>query len=239
MRLSIEKPIPEKIQEAILGMIRERSLRPGDQIPTESELCEMLGVGRSSLREAVAQMISQGLLSRTQGRGTFIRQLPVRLQGGLDELMSVTDMIKAVGAVPSTSRQEIISISASTSLAEKLAIPIGEPCVRIERIRRANDIVAAYCIDIVPSKIFDAAKSRINESLFSMLAKAGQQPSYSRTSIQPAMLTQRDLPELGEGLGLFLLLDEVHYSDAGFPICYSNDYYNSNIFKFDIMRKRA
>ncbi|WP_376915843.1 winged helix-turn-helix domain-containing protein [Paraburkholderia sp. OAS925] len=56
----------DKIQESLLTMIRERKLKPGDQIPTELELCELLGVGRSSLREAVAQMISHGLLSRIQ-----------------------------------------------------------------------------------------------------------------------------------------------------------------------------
>jgi GntR family transcriptional regulator len=60
MRLNVEQSMSDKIQESLLTMIRERSLRPGDQIPTEIELCELLGVGRSSLREAVAQMISHG-----------------------------------------------------------------------------------------------------------------------------------------------------------------------------------
>ncbi len=73
MRLSVERSMSDKIQESLLTMIRERKLKLGDQIPTEIELCELLGVGRSSLREAVAQMISHGLLERVQGRGTFIR----------------------------------------------------------------------------------------------------------------------------------------------------------------------
>ena len=133
----------EKIQESLRAMIRERALKPGDQIPTEIELCEQLGVGRSSLREAVAQMISHGLLSRIQGRGTFVRQISLKLEGGLDDLMSVTDMIKSVGAVPSTSRLQIKPIAASESLAQKLALQEGDPCMRIERVRWADDAVAA------------------------------------------------------------------------------------------------
>jgi GntR family transcriptional regulator len=238
MRLSVERSMSDKIQESLLTMIRERKLKPGDQIPTEIELCDLLGVGRSSLREAVAQMISHGLLERVQGRGTFIRQISLKLQGGLDDLMSVTDMIKSVGAVPSTSRIQMETIAASESLAEKLAIKPGDPCVRIERVRRADDAIAAYCIDTIPKTLFDAASGELGESLFGMFARIGRRLSHTHTSIQPTILTPRDLPELGDGFGLFLLLDEVDFDQGGEPLCYGNDYYNTSIFKFDLVRKR-
>ncbi|WP_413196534.1 GntR family transcriptional regulator [Pararobbsia alpina] len=228
----------EKIQESLMAMIRERALKPGDQIPTEPELCELLGVGRSSLREAVAQMISHGLLSRLQGRGTFVRQVSLKLQGGLDDLLSVTDMIHAVGGVPSTCRLQMDRIQADETLADKLRLRVGDPCVRIERVRCADDAIAAYCIDTVPKAIFDAADSQLGESLFAMFGRAGRRLSHTHTSIQPTILTQRDLPELGDSIGLFLLLDEVDFDDTGEPICYSNDYYNTSIFKFDLVRKK-
>jgi GntR family transcriptional regulator len=238
MRLSVERSMSDKIQASLLTMIRERKLKPGDQIPTEPELCELLGVGRSSLREAVAQMISHGLLERVQGRGTFIRHISLKLQGGLDDLMSVTDMIRSVGAVPSTSRIQTEVIAASESLAEKLAIAPGDPCVRIERVRRADDAIAAYCIDTIPKALFDAADGEMGESLFGMFARTGRRLSHTHTSIQPTILTPRDLPELGDGFGLFLLLDEVDFDQSGVPLCYGNDYYNTSIFKFDLVRKR-
>lgn len=236
MRLSVERSMSEKIQDALLSMIRERSLKPGDQIPTEIELCDQLGVGRSSLREAVAQMISHGLLTRVQGRGTFVRQIALKLHGGLDDLMSVTDMIRSVGAVPSTSRIDVKTIAASDELAHKLGLEVGDACVQIERVRRADDAIAAYCIDIVPKPVFDAGD--LGESLFGLLERSGVRLSHTHSSIQPTILTSRDLPELQDGFGLFLLIDEVDFDQTGRAVCYSNDYYNSSIFRFDLVRKR-
>src|ERR1700709_337822 len=215
MRLSVERSMSEKIQESLRAMIRERALKPGDQIPTEIELCEQLGVGRSSLRERVAQMISHGLLSRIQGRGTFIRQISLKLEGGLDDLMSVTDMIKSVGAGPSTSRLQIKPIAASENLAQKLALQEGDPCVRIERVRWADDAIAAYCIDIVPKALYDRAGGDMGESLFAMFERTGVRLSHTHSSIQPTVLTSSDHADLRVGVGLFLLLDEVDFDDTG------------------------
>ncbi len=96
----------------------------------------------------------------------------------------------------------------------------------------------ASCIDTIPKALFDAASGELGESLFGMFSRIGRRLSHTHTSIQPTILTPRDLPELGDGFGLFLLLDEVDFDQSGEPLCYSNDYYNTSIFKFDLVHKR-
>lgn len=50
--------------------------RPGDRMPTEPELMELFGVGRSTVREAVKILVHAGVLEVRQGDGTYVRSLP-------------------------------------------------------------------------------------------------------------------------------------------------------------------
>ncbi len=238
MRLRVERPLREKVQDGVLELIRKQRLKAGDQLPTESELSATFGVGRSTLREAVANLVSQGLLYRVQGRGTFVQRPPVVLNHDLADLKSVTELIRGIKEEPSTDRIQVKTIAAPDDLAHRLDLKPGDPCVRIERVRRAGTVIAAYCIDIVRKDVYDTCQGEIGESLFELFAAAGHPMAYTHTAIAPTVLTRRDLPEMSESVGLFLLLEEVFYDAAGMPICYSNDYYNTDVVRFDLIRRR-
>jgi GntR family transcriptional repressor for pyruvate dehydrogenase complex len=57
----------ELVADRLVALISERHLRPGDAIPTERELTERYGVGRSSVREALRVLESNGLIASTRG----------------------------------------------------------------------------------------------------------------------------------------------------------------------------
>ncbi len=65
---SLSKMVMERIKEALI----QKSLKPGDRLPTETELCESLGVGKSSVREAVKMLEVLGVVEARQGEGTFV-----------------------------------------------------------------------------------------------------------------------------------------------------------------------
>ena len=73
---AVDKPLTRRVQEALLRLIRERNYQPGEKVPTEAELGQLFGVGRSTLREAIGNLVEQGILQKSHGRGTFLRQLP-------------------------------------------------------------------------------------------------------------------------------------------------------------------
>ncbi|MFI9973671.1 GntR family transcriptional regulator [Acinetobacter baumannii] len=58
------------------ALIEERHMKKGDRLPAERQLATSLGVSRPSLREAIQQLNSQGVLISRRGDGTYIQQLP-------------------------------------------------------------------------------------------------------------------------------------------------------------------
>lgn len=67
--------IVESIIEQIVTQIRDGSLHPNEQLPSERQLIDMLGVGRSSVREALKGLDAMGLVEIRPGEGTFVREL--------------------------------------------------------------------------------------------------------------------------------------------------------------------
>ena len=65
--------LSEHAAREIVDLIQTRALQPGDLLPTEPELMQLLGVGRSSVREALHGLAVLGLVEIRQGQGTFVR----------------------------------------------------------------------------------------------------------------------------------------------------------------------
>lgn len=68
------KSVVEQIVDNITNAIINGELKPGDQIPTENELCVSMGVGRNSVREAIKILVAYGVLTIKRAEGTFVKQ---------------------------------------------------------------------------------------------------------------------------------------------------------------------
>ncbi len=65
--------LSDRMAERLRTLVAERSLQPGDRLPSERALAMELGVSRTALREAIAQLASQGLLVARVGGGTYVQ----------------------------------------------------------------------------------------------------------------------------------------------------------------------
>ena len=68
--------VSDKVVQDLRTLVEINQMQVGDRLPAERKLCEQLGVSRSSLREAIQQLTSQGMLVSKVGAGTFLQQLP-------------------------------------------------------------------------------------------------------------------------------------------------------------------
>jgi DNA-binding LacI/PurR family transcriptional regulator len=67
-----------QVEALIREEIKREGLKPGARLPTEAELCQRFDVSRSTIRQALNRLEVAGLITRTRGKGTFVRQAAVQ-----------------------------------------------------------------------------------------------------------------------------------------------------------------
>ena len=86
--------LSDRLAARLLAQIERGTLKPGDRLPTEAQLCLAHGVSRSVVREAVHQIKSRGLLRSRQGSGVYVANTPGPVALAFDP--SVLESIDAV-----------------------------------------------------------------------------------------------------------------------------------------------
>jgi len=118
----------EQVMKAILGNIKEGTLKPGEKLPTERKLAKMFGVGRSTVREAVSALAVVGYLEVIQGSGTFLK---MDVKSGESATFDFSDIQVAANIIDLVEVREILECNA-VKLAARRAEP--EDLERIEGI---------------------------------------------------------------------------------------------------------
>lgn len=132
----VEGPQPKHAQlREILRRMAEEELPPGAAIPSERELAERFGVSRLTVREAVGQLVAEGVLTRVRGRGTFIARQRLDQQ---PYLMSFTDDMRRRGLNPTTEPLRHGEEVPPSATAAALGLAPGAPAYRVQRLRRAD-----------------------------------------------------------------------------------------------------
>ena len=68
----VRRSLPQAVAQQILALIRDGTLGPGDRLPSEADLKERFGVGRSTIREALNGLVLIGAIEVRHGQGAFV-----------------------------------------------------------------------------------------------------------------------------------------------------------------------
>lgn len=139
------RPLYLQVEATLKEMIEGVVYSPGDQIPSERELSEQLGVSRMTIRRAIENLIHRGLLERRSTNGTYVRKPQVLRRVGKDFALGLTALLQMEGAVPGSRLISFTSVMAPRKIAEKLQLRLGAPVIVIRRLRLANDV--PFCIE--------------------------------------------------------------------------------------------
>lgn len=115
--------------------------RPGEQLPSEGQLCAQYGVSPMTVRRVINLLAECGLVTAFQGKGTFVKRLDLgEATFRLDEL---TDQL-AVGRDTTVRLIEARIVAAGETVARNLRVPEGERVVYIRRLILQEGLPAMY-----------------------------------------------------------------------------------------------
>lgn len=123
----------DKAVEGILNHIVTCDMRPGDAFPPERELCDEIGVSRTTLRSALTHLASTHVVERRQGSGNYLCQSRPTVQ--LDDLSGFSEIVRSIGGEPSSHVLTRDIIPAGARVASHLYLPEDGPVFHLARLR--------------------------------------------------------------------------------------------------------
>lgn len=226
----------QQVEEDIAGDILTGRLSPKTQLPKEADLMERFGVGRHTIRRAISNLESRGLVQVEQGRGTFVRE--GRLDYRLSERTRFSQNLLEQGREPlgQAVREELIA--APSVVSEALRLPQEEPVYHIVRRGFADDEPINFSNAFYPVRRFpgfdDARRS--GRSISVIFAEYGV-PDYIRlrTDIIVRMPTAEEARQLDQAMSLpVIALKKVDVDMKGTPIAYSETIWPGERVQFSI-----
>jgi GntR family transcriptional regulator len=129
-------PRYHQLKEILRERIRSGEWAPGGLIPSERELSETYHISRMTARQAITDLVNEGVFYREQGRGTFVTRNKITQQ--LIRLTGFTEDISARGQHPSTKALSLEMRPADELVAERLRVAVGTPIFCLHRLRLAD-----------------------------------------------------------------------------------------------------
>lgn len=239
-KISKDNPLPlhYQLKMVLMEMIENEVLKPGDIVPAERELCEIQGISKMTANKAIMSLVSEGVLYREQGKGTFVSKPKEKQQ--IYKLKGFTEEMEEKGYKTST---KILSFKIKNTTKKSkniLKMPENETkIIELERLRICESDPIAIETVYLPFYLFSdiTAASMEGKSLYSIFReKYGYYPEKAKQTIEPIVLSDYESTLLEQNdNALALLFSRITYMQNEIPIEYTKAINRCDKYKYEIL----
>jgi GntR family transcriptional regulator len=223
-------PLYQQLYEILHQKILLQQWKPGDRLPTESELEQQHNVSRITVRTVLDMLVKEGLIYRQAGRGTFVAH--ATLEQGLSQIISFTEDMQRRGFTVSTRVLFSGVVPATAYIAERLRIDPGEELAHLQRLRLADGepmciehsyFIHRYCPGILDHDFSTRSLREVK------IGKYGIRWAHAKQTIQAinASREMADLLGVRRG-GALLFFERISFSQDNVPMEFLQAYYRAD-----------
>ena len=225
MDIDKEIPIPYhyQLRELLRDEITSGHWEIGARMPSERELCDAFNLSRTTVREAIDALVSEGLLRREKGRGTFVAEPKIR-EMWLKEPDSFTDSMLEQGYHIETQVLNLTVIPSPQKVAHELRLRSGEPVIVLDRLRLVLQEPILIVTGYIPERLCPELVNEefAHQSLYHILAeKYHIKIARAKRTVEAVAATDEEarLLNIRQGAPL-LLIESTAYLEDGTPLEY-------------------
>jgi GntR family transcriptional regulator len=233
------QPLYHQVYRRIAAEIEDGGLQPGDRLPSERWLCDELGVSRATVRRAIEELVSDGLVEG-RGRGSFVTGQA--LAEPRDTLMSLSELGRSRGLVASA-RVLLLQVRPATiDEADALAIAPGAELFELRRLRMLDGMPISIDSNRIPLRLAPSLREVdfTGASLYDTLEREGHRLVRADYDVEAraADADEAELLELEVGAPV-LLTTTMAVDEAGRIVDIGRTTYRADRYRFQatLMRR--
>jgi GntR family transcriptional regulator len=233
-------PIPKYLQISawLKEAIQLGRYKIGEKLPSEIELSRMCRVNRNTLRQAIGELTSEGLLQKVKGVGTFVastESLPVRHK--LNRISSFRMELQQSGVREKTRLLEKGLETPTETVAGNLALAPDSRVIAIRRVRSGDDLPLIYEETYLPADLFEGIlKMDLTGSMYEIFTQEfGVVLARSEQTIRAVNLDKTLAFHLGlKPNSAALYSESVTYNDRHMPVEVLYSYFRGDKYLFEV-----
>ena len=233
-------PIPKYLQIStwLKELIHTGRYKIGEKLPSEIELSKTCDVNRNTLRQAIAELVSAGILKKEKGMGTFVSSsMPLALKHKLKSISSFKDDLREIGIKEDTKVLKKSIEDAKDHVAKTLLLGTNNRVIVVRRLRAGNDIPFIYEESYLPGDMFKSILDMdltgsmykiIFEHFNIVLARCEQ--TIRAINLRGKIARILEVPENSAGI----FMESITFDENSIPVEVLYSYYRGDKYIFEV-----